>query len=131
MKLEQSLAQAWVRGDRAFIETLLAADCTVTDATGRTWTKDQLIEEAFVRAPRTMDSMEVDDLSVRVIGATAVATGRLRAAGTKEGQPVSTVLRFTDVFQLRDGRWQLVASQDTRIETNVHATVDRYADPQD
>jgi len=44
---EQRLAQAWVNGDRAFIETLLAPDWTVTDPSGRTLTRQQVISESF------------------------------------------------------------------------------------
>jgi ketosteroid isomerase-like protein len=49
-------------------------------------------------------------VSVRVYGDAAVATGRTRASGRSHGQDVTVVLRFTDVFVRRGGRWQVVAS---------------------
>jgi ketosteroid isomerase-like protein len=54
--------------------------------------------------------MIIDDVKVRQYGETAVATGRTEAKGSYRGLSASVVLRFTDVFVRRDGRWQAVAS---------------------
>ena len=113
--LEQRLAQAWVKGDRRFIEALLAPDWTVTDPSGRTLTKHQVLDETFSSAERRIDTMAVDDVKVRLMGAVAVATGRTRATGSYQGRTASVVLRFTDVFLRRDGQWQIVISQGTMV----------------
>jgi uncharacterized protein (TIGR02246 family) len=115
LDLEQRLAQAWVKGDRGFIEGLLAPDWSVTDPSGRILTRQQVIEETFSSADRRIDSMTVDEVNVRLFGNVAVATGRTQATGSYQGQKASVALRFTDVFHLRDGRWQVVASQGTVI----------------
>jgi hypothetical protein len=57
----------------------------------------------------------VDDITVRLYGTTAVVRGRTVADGMFEGKPVSARIRFTDVFVKRDGRWQAVASQATKL----------------
>jgi uncharacterized protein DUF4440 len=44
-----------------------------------------------------------------------VVTGRTTATGSYEGKSVTIILRFTDVFTKRDGRWQVVASQGTQV----------------
>lgn len=113
--LEQRLAQAWVKRDRLFIDALLAPDWIVTDPSGRILTKQQVLDETFSSAERRIDTMAVDDVKVRVIGAVAIATGRTRATGSYQGQIASVVLRFTDVFLHRDGQWQIVASQGTMV----------------
>lgn len=115
LELEQRLAQAWVKNDRRFIEGLLVPDWTGTDPSGRVLTRAQVLEETFASAERTIQSMTVDDVRVRVLGAVAIATGRTRATGSYKGQQASVALRFTDVFHLRDGRWQIMASQGTTI----------------
>jgi ketosteroid isomerase-like protein len=115
LDLERRLAQAWVKGDRGFIEELLAPDWTVTDPSGRILTRQQVIEETFSSADRRIDAMTVDEINVRMFGVVAVATGRTQATGSYQGQKASVALRFTDVFHLRDGRWQVVASQGTLI----------------
>jgi uncharacterized protein (TIGR02246 family) len=113
--LEQRLAAAWVKGDRAFIEALLAPDWTVTDPSGRVLTRQQVLDETFLTTDRKIDAMTVDDLKVRVLGDTAVVTGRTRATGSYRGVSASVVLRFTDVFVRHDGRWQVITSQGTLV----------------
>lgn len=114
-ELEQRLAAAWVSGDRAFIDSLLADDWTVTDQAGRVLTKHQVLDEAFASSERRIEAMTVDDVRVRVLDGAAVVTGRTRATGSYRGQKGTATLRFTDVFHLRGDRWQIVASQGTTI----------------
>jgi uncharacterized protein (TIGR02246 family) len=114
-QLEQQLAAAWVKGDRAFIEQLIAEDWTVIDQSGNILSKRQLIDETFAATDRRIDAMEIDDVRVRLLGDVAVATGRTRVSGRYKGQPVGVTLRFTDVFHFRDGRWQAVASHGTLV----------------
>ena len=115
VELEQRLAAAWVRGDRPFIEALLTPDWTVTDPSGRVLTKQQVLDETFLTTDRRIEAMSVDDVKVQILGDTAVATGRTRATGSYRGTVASVVLRFTDVFVLRDRRWQIVASHGTMV----------------
>lgn len=117
LHLEQRLASAWVAGDRAFIEALLAPDWAVTDAAGRVLSRSQVIEETFVGSERRIETMTIDDVAVRVFGQAAVATGRTRASGSYQDIAVSVVLRFTDVFVRREGRWQIVASHGSMVTT--------------
>ena len=115
VELEQRLAAAWVDGDRAFIDGLLVDDWTVIDQSGRVLTKRQVLDEAFASAERRIEAMTIEEVGVRMLGGVAVATGRTRATGSYRGQRATVTLRFTDVFLLRDGRWQIVASQGTTI----------------
>jgi ketosteroid isomerase-like protein len=113
--LEQRLATAWVTRDRPFIDSILAPDWAVTDRTGRVLSKQFVLDEAFSRTDRRPESMTVDDVEVRIIGEVAIATGRMRATGTVQGQSTSVALRFTDVFQRLGGQWRIVTSHDTII----------------
>ena len=113
--IEQQLARAWVERDRAAVDAILASDWSVTDASGHVLTKEQVIQETFASTDRKIDSMAVDDVQVRVFGDVAVATGRTRASGSYRGASSSVVLRFTDVFVRRDGRWQAVASHGSLV----------------
>jgi ketosteroid isomerase-like protein len=114
-ELEQRLADAWVRGDRRFIEGLLADDWSVTDPSGRIATRQQVLEETFGSADRRIEAMSIDDVKVRRLGSVAVVTGRTQAVGSYRGERAAVTLRFTDVFDERDGRWQIVASQGTAV----------------
>jgi len=112
---EQRLAAAWVKGDREYINRVLADDWSVTDAAGRVLNKRQVMREAFETEDRQIESLQIDDLQVRVFGRCAVVTGRTRAGGRYKGNSMSVTLRFTDVFMRRAGRWQVVASQATQL----------------
>ena len=94
---------------------LMAPEWTVTDPSGRVLTKAQVLDETFSTANRQIEAMSVDEVEVRVLGTVAVATGRTRASGSYQGQRGSAVLRFTDVFHERDGRWLIVVSQGTSV----------------
>jgi ketosteroid isomerase-like protein len=113
--LEHRLAAAWVKGDRPFIEGLLADDWSVTDGAGRVLTKPQVLEETFGSTDRRIESMDIDDVRVRFIGGVAIVTGRTRASGSYRGQSGTATLRFTDVFTRRDGRWQIVVSHGSTV----------------
>ena len=108
--IEQQLAKAWLSRDRAAIDAILAPEWSVTDAAGQVLTKEQVMQESFGSTERRIDAMTIDEVSVRVFGDAAVATGRTRATGSYRGTSASVVLRFTDVFVRRDNRWQAVAS---------------------
>lgn len=113
--LEQRLARAWVERDRAFIENLLAPEWTVTDPSGTVLTRQQVLDETFSSSDRQIESMTVDDVAVKMLGTTAIATGRTRAAGHYQGQAVTVALRFTDVFRLVGREWKVVVSHGTLI----------------
>ncbi len=110
--LEHRLAEAWVDGDRAWIEGLIADDWSVIDILGNRRTKVDVIGEMFANGDPPIAAMAFDEISVRLFGDLAVVTGRNVATGT---DGTTFRLRFTDVFERRDGRWQVVASQGTPI----------------
>ena len=113
--IEERLATAWVEGDRAFIEQILADDWSVTDLTGRVLKKAEVLEEAFGSKDRKVVSMQIDDINVRSFGDWAIVTGRTQAAGEYQEEAAEVTLRFTDVFAYRDGNWQAVVSHATLI----------------
>ena len=57
------------------------------------------------------------DLRVAFYGDVAVVTGTDHLKGTYRGRSGEMTLRFTDVLVRRDGRWQLVLQQSTRVPT--------------
>src|SRR5262249_31110970 len=122
--LEAQLGRAVVAGDRAFFERVLADEFTHTSHAGTFKSRAQwMAENKFedLRGPRrpgrtTYEAMEVDDLAVRLYGDTAVVTGRTSPKGRNaQGEPIRGRYRFLRVWVHRDGRWQVVAFQGTRI----------------
>jgi len=113
-QIEQQLIKTWFAGDREAYSSLLADDWTTTDIAGRVLTKAEAVKEQFgPPVPGRPADAGIDDVKVRLVGDTvAIVTGRTTVT-LKDGSTI--VLRFTDVFQRRDGRWQAVVSQGTRI----------------
>ncbi len=106
--IQQQLAQAWVQRDRAFIESVLAPEWSVTQPDGQVLTRAAVLGTFFdsVKLLR----MVIDDVSVVLFQDTAVVRGRTVAAGEFNGSPVHARMRFTDVFIKRGSKWQAVAS---------------------
>ena len=49
-------------------------------------------------------------------GNAAVATGLSTGKGTFRGQEINGSSRFTDTWVKRNGKWQAVASQGTKVQ---------------
>jgi ketosteroid isomerase-like protein len=114
-ELGRNLATAYQRGDRAFVDALLADDWTSIDYQGRIWTKDKVLA-LFDGTRPPMTSAQIDVDRVRLFGDVAIVTGRSVSAGRVDGRDVSITQRYTDVYVRRDGRWRVVASQGTEAK---------------
>jgi hypothetical protein len=82
-------------------------------SSGAVDTKAGYLRSLGASGPYALDSLVPGDLSVRVYGQAAVVTGRLVVK--LRAQPAPYALRFTDVWERRSGRWQLVVFQATRL----------------
>ena len=112
--LERGWNDAFYRKDVAYIERLLAEEFTATYDDGRIG--DKATELALVTAfDQKVESAVQEDFAVRVYRDTAVVWFTLRLVGIKQGQRSEMSLRYTDVWIVRDGRWQCVSSQSTRV----------------
>src|SRR5439155_24785069 len=70
-EMERNLAAAYMRGDRAFVDGLLADDWTSTDYRGLLWTKAKVL--ALFDGPRPpMTKAEIDVDRVRLVGDVAI-----------------------------------------------------------
>jgi ketosteroid isomerase-like protein len=112
--LEQRWNAAFYQKDAAFIETILAADFVATydDGTRGDKAKELALAAAFAQQ---VESAVPDDFTVKEYGDTAVVRFTLRVVGLRQGERVTTVLQYTDVWILRDGRWLCVSSHSTRV----------------
>jgi hypothetical protein len=112
-QIEQQLAATWKKGDCDGWARLVAPEWSVTHITGEVMTRARVLQMCRGSENPIAEST-VDQVSVRPYGAMAVVTGRTTAK-TGGASPVTVTLRFTDVFIRRAGRWQVVASQATRL----------------
>jgi len=115
IKLEQGWNDAVLRKDTAFIDRLLADEFVATYDDGSRGDRKRelsLIAEATQQA----DSAVQDEFVVKVYRDAAVVWFTLKLAGTRDGQHAEVTLHYTDVWVMRDGRWQCVSSQNTRFD---------------
>jgi uncharacterized protein (TIGR02246 family) len=106
---ERAWGQAFVRGDVATVQRLLADDFVGVSPGGETYGKAQMLDELRTAPHETSD--RIDGLSVRLYGDTAIAQARERVVGPPpELKPSQTV--FTDTWIRRAGRWRIVAAED-------------------
>jgi ketosteroid isomerase-like protein len=116
IKLEQGWNDAFYRKDLAFIENLLADEFMATYDDGSRG--DKAKELALARDfNQQVESAIQDDFVVKVYRDTAVVWFTLHVVGIKQGQRAELTLRYTDVWVIRDGRWQCVSTQSTRVST--------------
>lgn len=113
-KLDGELADAAARNDTATIERIYADDFTFTSPFGNVSTKAQLIA-AIKSGELKYESLTQDDVNVRVYGDAAVVTGRANVKLQNRGEAINGQFRFTRTYVKKDGRWQLVVGQSTRI----------------
>ncbi len=113
--LEAAMDEAIVKADLEAFDRLLADDFTHTNQSGKFRTKAQWLAN-HKPGKSSYDAFPVDDLAVRVYGDTAVVTGRSTPKGRdSKGRPIAGQFLFLRVWAKRDGRWQAVVFQGTRI----------------
>jgi ketosteroid isomerase-like protein len=116
MKLERDGVEASKRGDVAFFEKLEAPDYLFTDPSGMVHTRDEDLAIAK-SGDLKFESMDIDEMKVRLYGDTAVITGVTTVKGTFKNQDISGKYRWTDVYVKRGGQWQIVNAQLTPIQS--------------
>jgi ketosteroid isomerase-like protein len=115
IQLEHDWDAAFHRHDAAFIDRILAEEFIVTYDNGIR--ADRKVELELAKSlNENIESSMLDEFIVKEYGNTAVVWFTLHLVGPINGQRVQNDYRFTDVFVLRDGRWQCVSSQSTHID---------------
>ena len=108
----QTWANVLVTGDTSPLETLLADDMIGTAPNGRRYTKREFIEFTNTNPPG-LKSNNVNDVKIRFFGKVAVAQGS-ETFVFQDGKMKRAV--WTDIYELRDGQWVIVAAQDVLVD---------------
>jgi ketosteroid isomerase-like protein len=113
-QLHSEIVQAQLTSDTATLDRLWADDHIFTNPLGVVQSKAQRLAEIH-SGGRTLEAFSIADIEVRAYGDTAVVTSRATLKGQRQGQDISGQYRGIDVYVKRQGRWQVVAAQATRI----------------
>ncbi len=97
-----------------FIATILADEfiAIYSDGTRGDKTHELSLAAGF---DSQIESSTLDDFLVKIYGNTAVVWMSQHVVGISQGSRVALTFRYVDVFVLRDGRWQCVSSQSTKV----------------
>jgi ketosteroid isomerase-like protein len=115
--MERDWDAAFERQDAKLIATFLADEFIATYSDGRRGDKATELKLA-AEFNQQIDSRELDDFIVKIYGDTAVVWFTQTLKGPSKGKPLTIVYQYVDVWVMRDGRWQCVASQSTKKLTN-------------
>jgi hypothetical protein len=113
------MERKWAEGvcaDNGVVSGLLADDFQGTSTGGERFNKeDELRDE---KGPRSAHGCGLDTAKVRFFGETvAIIYGSEHAIGKDKTRPDAKVCQiWTDTWLKRDGKWQIVASQDNRLD---------------
>jgi ketosteroid isomerase-like protein len=112
--LDRKRMQAMVSKDVATLEAVLADDLIYTHSSARLDTKQSLIG-AMASGATVYTGAEPADVNAQDLGDVVVLTGTAQMKVVSSGTPNAFGIRFVDVYAKRDGRWQMVTWQSTRL----------------
>lgn len=110
LQIQQDLAKAWVNGDRATLERIIAPEWRSTGPDGRPSDRASVFADVFEKRVHRIRGLKIEDVRVQLFGDAAVVTGRTNGTGDFAGTSYDVVIRFTDTFVRRADQWQAVAS---------------------
>jgi len=114
-ELDNDCGTALVEGDVETLKMIEADDFTFTGPDGIIATKTQDLQ-TITSGDLVYQALSFDDVAVRVFGDTGVITGRADVKGRYKTFDISGPYRYTVTFVRLQGRWQVVASQMTRVQ---------------
>lgn len=104
------------RGDRQTFDAFFADDVIYTRSAGVTVDKKEILRNIDVRSVNEPKATyEGDDFTVHSYGEMAVVNFRLVQHNEKDGKQETNYFRNTGTFLKRNGKWQVVAWQATRV----------------
>ncbi len=112
IQLEDQWAAALVRRDTQTFERLLAPGFVYTEDAS---VMDRKAVIKSVSGPDRIEWARNEGLKVHDFGDVQVITGVLHLRGKGKQGPFDRRFQFTDTWQRRNGRWQIIAAQDYLI----------------
>jgi uncharacterized protein DUF4440 len=109
-KLDRELMDAAVRNDQTLMQRVAVQSHVFINPAGG-------VQESGDTTGPKLESIQSEDVQVRVHGDTAILIGRANVKGRfPDGPDISGPYRYMRVFVKQQGQWRLVATQITRIQ---------------
>ena len=107
---------AQLHGDRQVLERYLASDFVFVRGAGIVTDRAAFIA-AFTDPNQHLEPFVIDHRRAIKLADTAVLIGgEATISGTDHGEAFTEHFHYADIFQLRDGRWQVVYTQVTPVK---------------
>jgi ketosteroid isomerase-like protein len=114
IQLDRQRMAAMAQRDMATLDRIIADDLIYTHSSARIDTKMTLMR-AMESGTTVYTSVEPSEVVAQDFGNIVVLTGVAAISVTSGGTPNSFRVRFIDVYANRNGRWQMVTWQSTRL----------------
>lgn len=118
-KLEREWLDAYEKRDAEAMNRIVADDFKLTFSDGRVQTKADILAQLKSEkdSGRPSPKLSTEDVQSRAEGSDKVIlTGRFIQRMERDGQARMMQMRYTDTYARREGRWQVISSQLTRIQ---------------
>lgn len=109
--LERVRFAAMTRQDAETLRPMLADDLVYCHSNARCESREQFLQTIATGVIR----YRAIELRVRRVGELVLVNGRADIDGLAEGRPIAMQVVFLDAYAWREGRWQLIAWQSTRV----------------
>jgi len=107
---ESQWAESVANGDASVVERILADDFLGVDPDGNLYDKAKMVADTR-EAPKEFISNHLNDVKVRFFSDTALAQGN-ESWVRRTLTPLNGRFVWTDTWLRRNGKWQIVASED-------------------
>ncbi len=114
LQMEEELRVSIMKSDTKAYGGIIGDDYVFTNQDALVRTKAQMVS-AYDSGSIKYESLKFDEIKVHPYGDTAVLTGRSTVKGQDNGKDIGGQFRYTRVYVKRQGKWQLVATQLTRV----------------
>jgi ketosteroid isomerase-like protein len=114
IELDRRRMAAMVSLDTTELDQLLADDLVYTHSSAKVDSKASLMQ-AMTGGTNAYTALEPADLTARQVGDVVLVNGTAAMTVSLSGRPTSFRVRFLDVWTERNGAWQMVAWQSTRL----------------
>ena len=114
IQIERDWDAAFLSSNAAAIEKFLADEFLATYPDGSRGDKARELSLA-TEFNQQIDSSRLDEFTIKIYRDIAVVWFSRHLVGPSQGRRLELTYRYVDVFVFRDGRWQCVASQSTKV----------------